>query len=75
MSAAGLAHQRVFSPRIIASHADYRRTDFIFNRTQSLEMKSAPWESRIRPRRTWSEIGSYGGGAAVLATMLAAFLF
>jgi hypothetical protein len=37
-------------------------------------MKNAQWENRIRPMRTWSEIGSYGG-VAVLATMLAAFLF
>jgi len=64
----------MFSPRIIASHADHRRSDFIFNRTQSLEMKSAPWETRIRPMKTWSQIGSYGGAVA-LATMLAAFLF
>lgn len=75
MSAIGLAHPRAFAPRIIASHADHRRSDFIFNRTQSLSMKSAQWENRIRPMRTWGEIGSYSGGAAVLATMLAAFLF
>ena len=74
MSAIGLAHQRAFAPRIIAAHADHRRSDFIFSRTQSREMKSAQWESRIRPMRTWGEISSYGG-IAVLATMLAAFLF
>lgn len=75
MSAAGLAQARAFAPRIIASHADHRRSDFIFNRTQSLEMKSAPWENRIRPMKTWSQIGVSYGGAAVLATMLAAFIF
>ena len=75
MSAAGLAPEPLFRrPRIIASHADYRRSDFIFNRTQSLEMKSVPWKSRIKPMKTWSEIGSYGG-AALLATMLTALLF
>jgi len=74
MSAAGLVHARTFRPRIIASHADHRRSDFVFSRTQSREMKNAPWESRITPMKTWSEIGSYGG-VAVLATMLAAFLF
>jgi hypothetical protein len=75
MSAAGLAQEPLFRrSRIIASHADHRRSDFIFNRTQSLEMKSAPWESRIKPMRSWSEIGTYGG-AVMLATMLTAFLF
>jgi len=74
MSAAGLAQTRVFVPRIIASHADHRRSDFIFSRTQSLEMKSAQWERRIKPMKSWGEISSYGGAAA-LATILAAFLF
>jgi len=74
MSAAGLAQEPLFRrPRIIASHADYRRSDFVFNRTQSLEMKSAPWESRIKPMRSWSQIGTYGG-VVMLATMLTAFL-
>jgi hypothetical protein len=74
MSAAGLAQTRLFPPRIIASHAEHRRTDFIFSRTQSLEMKSAQWETRIKPMRSWSEIGSYAGVAA-MATLLTVFIF
>lgn len=75
MSAMGLAQEPLFRrPRIIASHADYKRTDFVFNRTQSREMKSAQWESRIRPMRSWSEIGTYGG-VAFLATAITALLF
>jgi hypothetical protein len=74
MSAIGLAHQRAFAPRIIASHADYRRSDFVFNRTQSLEMKNAQWETRIRPMKTWGEIGGYAG-ITTLAFLLTAFIF
>ncbi|MBL6936725.1 MAG: hypothetical protein ISS15_07545 [Alphaproteobacteria bacterium] len=69
-----MAHQRAFAPRIIASHADYRRSDFIFSRTQSREMRNAQWEDRIRPMRTWSEIGGYAG-MTTLALMLTAFIF
>jgi hypothetical protein len=75
MSAVGLVQAPLSRPtRFIASHAEYRRSDFIFNRTQSLEMKSARWESRIKPMRTWGEIGTYGG-VAFLATILATTLF
>jgi hypothetical protein len=40
----------------IAAHANYRRDDFIFPRTQSLTMREARWEHRERPMRSWSEI-------------------
>jgi len=75
MSAAGLAQAPLLRRRrIIASHADYRRSDFVFNRTQSREMKNAQWESRIKPMKSWSEIGTYYG-IAVMATALTAFFF
>lgn len=35
----------------IAAHADYRREDFIFSRTQSLTMREMEWESRLKPIR------------------------
>jgi hypothetical protein len=37
----------------IAAHADYRREDFIFPRTQSLKMRSLKWESRLPPMKPW----------------------
>lgn len=40
----------------IAAHANYRREDFIFPRTQSLTMREARWERRVKPIRSWSEI-------------------
>ncbi|MEJ0042526.1 MAG: hypothetical protein WDM81_10050 [Rhizomicrobium sp.] len=72
MSAAGLIQQQeIYVPRrIIAAHADHRRTDFVFSRTQSREMRGTPWGRRIRPMRSWSEIGSYAG-VALAATILA----
>jgi hypothetical protein len=75
MSAAGLA-QLTYSPRrkIIASRADHNRSDFIFSRTQSREMRGTPWESRIRPMRTWSEIGAYAGASLAAMALLTAFV-
>ncbi len=37
----------------IAAHADYRREDFIFPRTQSLKMRCLKWESRLPPMKPW----------------------
>jgi hypothetical protein len=37
----------------IAAHADYRREDFIFPRTQSLKMRGLKWESRLPPMKPW----------------------
>lgn len=37
----------------IGAHADYRREDFVFRREQSLEMRAAEWESRLKPIRPW----------------------
>ena len=36
-----------------AAHADYRREDFIFPRTQSLKMRDAKWETRLPPMKPW----------------------
>ena len=33
----------------IAAHADYRREDFVFARTQSPAMRELEWEERIEP--------------------------
>jgi len=37
----------------IAAHADYRRDDYIFPRTQSLTMRLMEWEGRLKPIRPW----------------------
>jgi hypothetical protein len=37
----------------IAAHADYRREDFIFPRTQSLTMQASRWESREKRLPHW----------------------
>ncbi len=75
MSAAGLVHQLTYSPRrIIASRADYKRSDFVFNRTQSREMRSTPWGARIQPMRSWGEIGAYAGISLAATALLTAFV-
>ena len=33
----------------IAAHADHRREDFVFPRTQSRAMREARWEQRLPP--------------------------
>ena len=37
----------------IGAHADYRRDDYVFPRTQSLTMRALPWERRIKPLSFW----------------------
>jgi hypothetical protein len=39
--------------RCIGAHADYRREDFVFARTQSLAMRELEWENRIKPIKPW----------------------
>jgi hypothetical protein len=72
MSAIGISGASPFvrKPRIIAAKADYRRSDFIFPRTQSLTMRDAPWAKRTRRLYSWSQIGGYGAAAALAATAL-----
>lgn len=79
MSAMGISNARVYpalprksAPRIICAHADHRRSDFIFPRQQSLVMRAAPWERRIRPMRSWSELSVYGFLLLLAATTLLA---
>ena len=58
------------APRFIGAHADVRRDDFVFARTQSPTLRDAPWEHRLKPLKSWSEIGSYCGVALAAATVL-----
>ena len=39
--------------RVIGAHADYRREDFIFSRTQSPQLRELERESRIKPLKPW----------------------
>ena len=34
-------------------HADYCRDDYIFPRTQSLQMRALDWEERMKPLKHW----------------------
>ena len=71
MSATGpLAAGELMAPRFIGAHADLRRDDFVFARTQSLMLREAPWAHRLKPLKSWSEIGSYCGVALAAATVL-----
>jgi len=48
------APYRPNEPRFIAAHADHRREDFIFQRTQSNALRAMEWESRLKPLKPWA---------------------
>ena len=60
-------------PILIGAHADYRQEDFFFPRTQSLPMRDAEWESRIKPMHSWSEIALYSVGIFALCAVAVSF--
>ena len=74
MSAAGIVP---FATRaqVVGAHADYNRADFVFLRSQSLSLRDLPWEGRLKPMKSWSEIALYSGatmlGAVLLISLLA----
>ena len=41
------------APRFAGVHADYRRDDYVFPRTQSLAMRELKWEERMQPLKRW----------------------
>ena len=49
----GISRARRKANRFIAAHADYRREDFIFPRTQSLIMRDCTWEGREKKLPHW----------------------
>jgi hypothetical protein len=73
MSAAGLAGRPEIGLRISAQ-ADYKRSDFYFPRTQSLSFRDMPWERRLRPQRSWGEIGTFAviacAGTLLMTTLM-----
>jgi hypothetical protein len=62
------------APRLISSHADHRRSDFVFPRTQSAASRNAPWQDRIKPMRSWGEIGAYGVAALAATALVTALI-
>ena len=60
--------------RIISAHAEHRRSDFVFQRTQSPSFRDTPWDHRLKPLRTWGEIGAYGSSIVAAITLLTALL-
>ena len=78
MSAIGIPGGHRFSPRIISAHADHCGADFVFARTQSLNLREAPWERRLKPLRSWSQIGTrysaYGVAAVAATALITAFM-
>ncbi len=76
MSAIGLSGGPIerLRPRIISSHAEHRRSDFVFPRQQSLAMRDTPWGDRIKPLTSWSQIGTYGAVMLVATALLATLI-
>ena len=42
--------------QVLSAHADYRREDYVFARTQSRQTGAAEWEGRLPRLHSWSEI-------------------
>jgi hypothetical protein len=57
-------------PVTIASHADYRRSDFMFAREQSRALSSLEWEGREPPLHSWAEVVPAVLGIATAAIAL-----
>jgi hypothetical protein len=58
------------SEAIISSHADYRRSDYMFAREQSRTLASMEWEGRESPLHSWAEILPTALGIATAAIAL-----
>jgi hypothetical protein len=71
MSAIGSVNRANFDSKykIIGSHADYKPSDYIFPRSQSIALREAVWESRLRPLKPWSELAAIGVLAATAAVV------
>jgi hypothetical protein len=71
MSAIGSVNRTIFDSkhRIIGSHPDYKPSDFMFARSQSIAFRETPWESRLRPLKPWSELAAIGVLAATAAVV------
>lgn len=73
MARLNMSHEAETMP-IIGAGAEYRASDYFFQRTQSLATREAEWGTRIKPLKPWNEILTIGLlGAAGMATALAVF--
>jgi hypothetical protein len=55
----------------LSAHADYRREDYYFARTQSRAMNALEWEHSEKPLHSWSDFlyPALGAAAALLAVV------
>ena len=73
MSSTGIADGRFGMPNDggrpvrISAYADYRP---LYPRTQSLTFRNTPWGTRMKPLRTWNELGTYAIAASVAGAAL-----
>jgi len=74
MSAIGISPNFAARTRLIGAHADYRRTDFVFARTQSDAMRDTPWDRRLKPMRPWWEITGYAAALCIGTLVATAFV-
>ena len=54
----------------IGAHADFRRADFVFPRTQSCELQSAIWVGRLQPLKPWGRIAAELGAIAAACCLV-----
>jgi hypothetical protein len=59
---------------IIGAHADHRTTDYFFPRVQSLELRDVPWERRLKPVRSYSQMATYAAVLALAVSVTFAFI-
>jgi hypothetical protein len=76
MSAMGSVNRSVFDAKckIVGAHADFKLSDFMFPRSQSIAFRETPWESRLRPLRPWSDLAAIGILAVTAAVASATLL-
>lgn len=43
-------------PVTLSAHAEYRREDYVFARTQSRRSRELEWDSRLAPLQSWSDM-------------------
>ena len=57
----------------VSAHAEYRRSDYMFSRSQSRELSQREWEARLPGLRSWSNVVIPAlTAAAAMAAALAA---
>ena len=52
----------------------YPSRQLVFPRTQSPALRDCPWEERIKPMKSWSELAAYGFMALASVVLLTTFI-